>query len=128
MWSPFYFYWNIYYDEQLSKPVKLTELNAFLERLPQLVKKTNYSYGNAEGFPFVDLVLLNAGSTENWSDRNCTGNSINLIAVVGSKSEPERIPEMESLFIRVAEFTGWLLVDEHTDEGEEDVVLWQPDK
>jgi hypothetical protein len=128
MWSPFYFYWNIYHDQQLSQSVGLVELNVFLKTLPQLVKKTDYSYRNAHGFPFTDIVLLNTRNKDNWSDRNYAGESVNLIVIVGSKSEHERIPELEALFIRIAEFTGWLLVDEYTDEGEEDFVLWQPEK
>lgn len=51
-----------------------------------------------------------------------------MIAIVCSKDELECIPELEALFIRIAEFTGWLLVDECTDDDEEGFVFGLQEK
>ena len=126
MWSDRYYYLNIYKDEQLSDNCDTWDLMLFLAGIPELQRKDIYSFSNKEPFPFTDLQLLKLESLTGWTDLDVDAKHTNLIAIVCRKGEGVDFGEMKRVFIRIASFLDWKLVDEHTDDGIENFTLWEP--
>jgi hypothetical protein len=128
MWSDKYYYWNIYQDKQLSADFDTQTLTSFLKSLPELEQVGDYFFQSPPPFPFADISLLYARSINSWSSNDVNDKKTNLIAIVCAKDNAENFEKLKSLFIRIATFINWQLVDEQTDEGIEDYILWQPKK
>ncbi|MBO9701866.1 MAG: hypothetical protein J7604_16785 [Sporocytophaga sp.] len=128
MWSDKYYYLNIYYDETLSRDFDTQTLVAFMKSLPELKEKEALMFGNAPDFPFTNILLLKAKGLNQWSDRDRNIEKTNLIAIVCTKDTVPNFEKHQSLFIKIATFMDWQLVDEHTDDDIENYVLWAPEK
>ena len=126
MWSDRYYYLNIYADEHLSKACSTLEIRLFLSKLNSLQLKTAYQFTNKPDFPFIDMTLLFAKSPDNWSIKNVDPVYTNLITIVCRKDHERSFEKVKPDFIRIAEFLGWKLVDECTDDGIDDYQLWPP--
>lgn len=128
MWSDRYYYINIYHDKGLSVECNTSQLVAFLRELPELQQKSPFEFTNTEQLPFAELLLLRAKDADNWSEaRDASSVKTNMIAIVCAKDSPEKFQQLKVAFIKIASFLNWQLVDEQTDDGIEDFVLWQPE-
>ena len=126
MWSDRYYYLNIYKDENLSSNRDTKELRDFIVRIPELKQVSKYEFKNIEPFPFTQLLLLNASSIDNWSDSDTNSKHTNLITIVCGKGENVDYGELKRVFIQIASFLNWKLVDEETDDGIEYFTIWEP--
>jgi hypothetical protein len=126
MWSDRYYYLNIYADDYLSYSHDTNDLVAFLNTLPQLKQIGPYTFRNSNSLPyFVDLSLLAAHYLTSWSS-NDTGPNTTLIAVVCAKDASADFELIKPVLVSIATYLNWQLVDEETDDGEENFILWQP--
>ena len=124
-----YYYLNIFHDEFLSVHRNTQELIDFLKMLPELKQTGNFTFSNSSKFPvFIDFILLNARHLNSWSDNDTDSQKTNLIAIVCAKDKPQNFEKLKELLIKIASFLKWQLVDEHTDDGIEDFIIWAPDE
>jgi hypothetical protein len=127
MWSDKYYYLNIAHDLDLSVRFSTVDLINFLHGQKELRQESNFRFGNSALLPtFLDIQLLRARSYNNWSDRDTDSQETNLLAIVSAKGENVDFEKVKGLLIRIATFLRWQLIDEETDEGEENFVLWSP--
>jgi hypothetical protein len=129
MWSDRYYYLNIFHDVELSVHCNTKELIAFLKTIPELKKNGNFTFCNKSRFPIsIELILLYARHLNSWSDNDTNQERTNLIAIVCTKDNQQNFELVKSIFIKIASFVRWQLVDEHTDDEIENYIIWAPDK
>jgi hypothetical protein len=127
MWSDRYYYLNIVSDLELSSAFRTQDLTSFLCKQPELVRMSNFKFKNAPDFlTFTDIQLLKANNYSSWSDKDVSHETINMIAVVCAKGGSGKYEPIKNLLIRVAKFLSWQLIDEETDDGVENYIVWQP--
>ena len=126
MWSDRYYYLNLCKDINLSGIVNTHSLLVFLSSFPELVQKSNYGFNNINGFPFVEILVLHASSINSWSEENFNKEKSNLIVVVCEKGNSENFEKIKEVLIKISNFINWEIVDEATDDGNENVVIWKP--
>lgn len=127
MWSDRYYYLNIYKDQSLSADTDTRELIKFLDTIPELEKRGAFAFRNKGTFPFLDLILLKAENPSNWSENDSDPTKTNLITIVCGKGEPTDLQELLRVFVQIASFLGWILVDEETDDGIKHHEVWKPE-
>lgn len=123
MWSDNYFYLSIYKDKNLSSAVATKSILEFLDALPDLKKTSDFRYGNTS----IDVLTLFAKSADSWSDKDTNSELTNLVAIVCAKGEAADFETQKNLLIKIAAFLNWQLINEQTDDGIEDFVIWSPD-
>lgn len=128
MWSDRYYYLNIYKDKNLSSNWDTRELRGYINGIPELRQENKYEFKNIESFPFTRLLLLNANSVDNWTGSDTHPKKTNLITIVCGKGELVDFNELKKVFIQIASFLQWKLVDEETDDGLENYTIWEPNK
>jgi hypothetical protein len=128
MWSDKLYYLNIYHDKDLSASFDTNTLSTFIKSLPDLRQISKFEFKNAPTLPPLAILLLNANSVTSWSDKDTDNKKTNLITIVCAKENKDKFESLKSTFIKIAAFVDWQLVDEQTDEGIEDFVLWKPEK
>ncbi len=128
MWSDRYFYLSIYKDEQLSSDADTDTLRKFLLLIPELEKVNDFEFKNKDGFPFTQLSILKAKSLDNWNGRDVDTKKTNLITIVCSKGEHIDFDKIIKVFIKIASFLNWTLINEETDDGIENFIIWKPDE
>lgn len=129
MWSDRYYYLNIYHDAELSVDHSTGVLIDFLKTLPELTQKGNFTFTNSAEFPiYVSLSLFYARALGNWNDRDTDQQKTNLAVIVCAKDNEQNFEKLKYLFIKIAAFLNWQLVNERTDDGVEDDVIWAPEE
>lgn len=126
MWSDRYYYLNIYKDENLSEYSDTSRLRDYISTIPELKEKGKCEFENTEKVPFIQLLMLNSSSIDNWSSEDTNSKRTNLITIVCAKGEEIDFNEIKIIFIKIASFLNWNLVDEETDEGIENYKIWEP--
>ena len=121
MWSDRYFYFNSWFDTQLSKSFNMTELNQFLKSRPELEENGTGGFRNNPDFAFLTIDLLYTRDKDNWSNSNTHAEKLNMIAIVCGRTHFE---ELKILLMELVTFVNGDLVLEETDEGLEDFVVW----
>ncbi len=123
MWSNEYCYLNIYKDDLLSEEFSTKKLVDFLSKIPELEQVSEFEFKNKEIFPFVRLILIKAKDIDSWSENDGCSKT-NLIPIVYSKEEYTK--DIEKVLIRIASFLKWNLVNEETEDGIENYIVWKP--
>jgi hypothetical protein len=126
MWSDRYYYLNIFHDKELSLFCSTQTLKNHLSSFPELMKDGDFHFKESTLFPFASINLLYAKSYDSWSGDDTNDDYTNLIAIVCAKKNEEIFQTQLPVFIRIASFLGWTLVDERTDDEVEDYILWAP--
>jgi len=127
MWSDRYYYLNIVHDLKLSSGVRTQDLTSFLCKQPEIVQVSNFKFKNAPGFPtFMNIQLLRANNYNSWSDKEVSQETTNMIAVVCTKGGLDNYELVKNLLVRIAKFLSWQLIDEETDDGVENFIVWKP--
>ena len=127
MWSDKYYYLNIVPDLALNSGHSTKDLTAFLCKQKELVQLSDFRFQNSPDYPiFMDIQLLKANKYENWSEKDVSHETTNMIAVVCSKGDSGGYELAKEVLIGIAAYLGWRLIDEETDDGEENHLLWKP--
>ena len=127
MWSDRHFYFDIYKDKNLSSSVETKSLRAFLDTLPELKKTSDFNYRNVPNSNIsIDLLILYAKSVDSWSSDDTNSKKTNLLTIVCTKRDSAVFEQHKTLLIKIASFLNWQLVDERTDDGIDDFVIWAP--
>lgn len=127
MWSDRFYYFNIYKDEYLSSNWDTKELRDFINEIPELKQVDEYEFKNNLPFPFTQLLLLNAKTIKSWTESDINSKHSNLITIVCGKGKNVDFEELKRVFIQIASFLNWKLVEEETDNGIENFVIWEPE-
>ncbi|MEO0334231.1 MAG: hypothetical protein AAF223_21600, partial [Bacteroidota bacterium] len=98
-----------------------------INSLQEFEQEDEFGFKNKKPFPFTDMTLLNVKRLGSWSSNDSDPERTNLIAIVCAKGESVDFEEVSTAFIKIASFLNWMLVDEETDEGVEDYVIWKPE-
>jgi len=132
MYSPYFFCFCLRFDAGLSRHLDVDRVRAYLRGVDQMREVDPITYESTETFPGIRLMLLHAGSYESWAS-NPSIRTCNLISVEGSKfanAEAETLPARHARYVewlkKIADLLGWELVEEETEEGIEDLVLYKP--
>ncbi|WP_131387726.1 hypothetical protein [Flavobacterium suncheonense] len=103
----------------------MEKLVTFLMSITELKQNSNYLFANNQGFPFTEILLLNAKNIDSWSENNFAKTKVNLLAIVCEKGNDENFQKLKMMFIKIANFLSWQLVDEETDDGIENFIIWE---
>ncbi|RYF48045.1 MAG: hypothetical protein EOO38_10960 [Cytophagaceae bacterium] len=127
MWSHLYGYYEIRGSAKYDVSADTEGMRTVLDSFSELKRIGLISYENAVGYPWISLSLVKS-SNGNYSVSPATSSSeFNLIPVVCSKSVDGRVSTSQvDLLIRIAAMLNWELVEEETDESDEEVILYHP--
>lgn len=125
MWSPYYYYFYISRDFDLSESTQGESLALFLEEELGLVSNGSSGFEGRPEMPWLDLGLVHTSTRHSWASTPTLPELVNLIPVVGSKRSGNRKAYI-AILSRIAQRLGWRLTEEEDDDGNEDVVLWPP--
>jgi hypothetical protein len=127
MWSHLYGYYEIRGSENYDICDDTEDMRTILDSFHELKRIGLISYENAIGYPWISLSLVKSNKG-NYSISSETWNvEFNMIPVVCSKSGNGKVPMSQiNLLIRIAEILNWELIEEETDEIDEDIILYQP--
>jgi hypothetical protein len=126
MWSNKYYYLNICSDEKLSSSYDTQKIKKLLISLDKFKQTSDFIFSNNPDFPFTTITLLKAKNIDSWSDRDVNKNDTNLISIVCTKDNDENFNCLKNVFIEIAKTLNWKLIDEQTDNGIENSILWEP--
>jgi len=123
MWSPLYWYFELRSDDTYSRQLPTDLVLKVLEGTGVLLRKEKQLFYNVEGFPWIDVSAINSrnGCYGNFQDFN--SELVNLIAVIGSKSDPSYESLYIDLLMGIAEKLNWELIKEGEGDDGEDLVL-----
>ncbi|MFD2562913.1 hypothetical protein [Aquimarina rubra] len=127
MWSDNYYYLNIYKDESLSHEVSTNKLIDFIDAIPELERSGAYKFKNTKSFPYTQLLLLKSKNLDSWNEKDTNAKSTNLITIVCSKGAHIDFKEIERVFVKIASFLQWTIVEEKNDDGIENYTIWKPE-
>ncbi|MCP4521626.1 MAG: hypothetical protein GY827_08045 [Cytophagales bacterium] len=128
MWSDRYYYLNIYKDKNLSASCSIKKLRKYISEIPELKQDDLYNFRNIEPFPFTTLSFLHTDNINSWNSDDIDSEKTNLITIVCEKGKHVDFEELKRVFIQIASFLGWKLVDEETDDGIEGYIIWEPNE
>lgn len=116
----------MYKDEDLSESCSTSELIDFLTSIKLITKTGDFSFNIYYGGISADLLLLNTESAGSWSEHDTDKVETNLITIVCTKKEPELFNEVKNILIEIAKYLQWQFIDEHSDDGVDNFVIWKP--
>lgn len=123
MWSHLYWYYEIRGNETYSQSVLTSDVLNILDNTGKLKRTGNQQFSNIEGFPWISVLAVNSDDGSYGRHENFNSERVNLIAVVGSKSNPENEILYVNLITEIAEKINWELILEKDDDDNENVVL-----
>jgi hypothetical protein len=94
-----------------------------VERIVGIREKAPLEYENVPGTPWLSLSLVHASPSGDYAS-NPQAREINAVVVVGSKTQPAEV--YEKRLIQLAKELGWQCVIEEDEDGNQDVVLQEP--
>lgn len=123
MWSHLYWYYEIRGNETYSQRLLTSDVLNVLGNTGKLRQTGHQQFSNQENFPWISIVAVNSTGGNYGRDEDFNSEWVNLIAIVGSKSDPENEAAYVSLLTRIAESINWELILEEDDDHNENVVL-----
>src|SRR4051812_39081544 len=121
MWSTYYDYYEIRASGSYSLTFDTKQMQAVLDAMPELERVGLMNYKNADGFPWIDLVLAKGQNGNFHCFEDTWHDEFNMIPVVCSKIEGGKVPATQIDFlIKIAETLGWELINEENDFSEEE--------
>ncbi|KXX66888.1 hypothetical protein [Flammeovirga sp. SJP92] len=126
MWSDKYYYLQLFKDVDLSEEVSTKKVRQLINGFDELKSLGDFEFRNKKGFPFIQLLLLNVNSLRSWSEKDVNSEKTNLITIVCSKNED--FDTFLEILLKIAVHLNWTLVDEETDEGVENYIIWHSKK
>ena len=128
MWSDQYYYLSLRPDNISSEHVKTAQIRNFLLTLPQFEQKSQFEFRNSNEFEFTTINILKIEDFDSWNSSQVDAEFSNFISIVTSKSPKIEFESIKNVIVPIAKFLNWKLIDEHTDDGQENFVVWQPKK
>ncbi len=122
MWSDIYNYYNIQSDLSFSQKKSTKTVVDIILQTKYFKQNGNQNFSNADGFPWVDLVLVET-KDGNFAVKEKEIPFINLIAIVCSKREGVDQTLYIKTFLEIAIALNWKLYLEEDDEGNENVEI-----
>jgi hypothetical protein len=124
MWSNEYFYFEIRFNQTYSHTINSTKLLAFLINEIHLVSDgTDSLIGNPKQ-PWMNLTIIKASKDGSFTSQNKCPEKVNLISIIGSKSND--FCKYEEILIKISQWLKWELIEEEDDDGNENVIIWSP--
>lgn len=123
MWSHLYWYYEIRGSETYSQRLSTNDVLKVLENTGKLHRRGNQEFCNIENFPWISVVAVNSHNGNYGRDADFNSQWVNLIAIVGSKSNPENEILYVSMLTEIAEKINWELILEEDDNNNENIVL-----
>lgn len=123
MWSPFYWYYEIRGNETYSQRLPTNDVLNILDNTGKLQRIGNQQFRNTADFPWISVIAVNSDNGNYGRKEHFNSEWINLIAIVGSKSNPENEGLYVSMLTEIAEKINWELILEEDDDDNENVVL-----
>lgn len=123
MWSNLYWYYEVRGNATYSRTLPTTIVLEVLENTRMLKKRRGQTFSNEDGYPWMDIVVVNSDSGNYGRKEHFNSETVNLIAVVGSRQAPENEEFYIGLLSSIAEQLNWEFILECDDDGNENVVL-----
>lgn len=112
------------YKLYISENIILTsDVLNILDNTGKLQRTGNQQFSNIESYPWISIVAVNSDNGSYGRDEHFNSEWVNLIAVVGSKSNPENEILYVNMLTEIAEKINWELILEEDDDNNENVVL-----
>lgn len=121
MWSHLYWYYEIRGNEIYSQKLPTNDVLNVLENTGKLQRIDNQQFCNTENFPWISVIAVYSHNGNYGRDEGFNSEWVNLIAIVGSKSNPENEILYVNMLTEIAEKINWELILEGADG--ESVVL-----
>lgn len=123
MWSNLYWYYKIRGDKTYNQRMLTSDVLNVLDNTGELQRIDNQEFSNIENFPWISVVAVDSNNGNYAVDAGYNSEWVNLVAVVGSKSDPQNEFLYVNMLTRIAEKLNWELILEEDDDGNTDIVL-----
>jgi hypothetical protein len=123
MSSNLYLYYEIRGNETYSQRLLTNDVLNVLDNTEKLQRTGNQLFCNIQGFPWISIIAVNSSNGNYGRDADFKSEWVNLIAVVGSKSDPENEILYVNMLTEIAEKINWELILKEDDNDNENVVL-----
>ncbi|TWF42917.1 hypothetical protein FHW36_102679 [Chitinophaga polysaccharea] len=123
MWSYLYWYYEIRGNATYNQKILTSEVLNVLENTGKLCRTAHQQFSNLENFPWINIVAVHSKDGNYGRDEDFNSEWVNLIAVVGSKSNPENEALYVTLLTQIAENIHWELILAGGDDHNENIVL-----
>lgn len=124
MWSNLYAYYNIRSDKSYLEFHSTKEIIRVLKNTDVLRETDPMIFGNTSSFPWVTIGIAQTANSNFSIDDDANYEAANLLSVVTSKEHDQSL--YKGLLVKIAEELGWEVVLEEDDDGNEDVVIYNP--
>lgn len=116
MYSPFYNYFNICKDKELSQTTGTRELISFLKTQPELMQQSAHTFRNSGNFPYwLSIALLNAPSYDTYSDNNADSVTTNILIVVATRDTFGHA-QIKDLLQKISSHLQWQIINEEKND------------
>ncbi|HEY9260539.1 hypothetical protein [Chitinophaga sp.] len=123
MWSHLYWYYEIRANGTYSERLLTKEVLTILGNTGKLRPIGNQQFCNIENAPWMSVIAVNSHNGTYGRDQDFNSEWVNLIAIVGSKSNPENERFYVSMLTDIAEKINWELILEEDDNENENIIL-----
>jgi hypothetical protein len=123
MWSNLYFYYEIRGNAVYTRCLPTDTVLKVLENTQVLKKSSKQTFLNEDGYPWMDIVVVDSNNGNFGREEHFDSETVNLIAVVGSRQLPDNEKFYMEFLTGIAELLNWEFILECDDEGNEDVLL-----
>ena len=124
MWSHLYWYYEIRGNNTYSEKLLTSDVLNVLENTGKLRSTGNQQFCNIDPFPWISVTAVNSDNGNYGSAADFNSEWVNLIVIVGSKSNPENENLYVSMLTEIAEKINWELILEEDDDGNANIVLY----
>jgi hypothetical protein len=122
MWSDRYNYYNIQSDEHFSQKLEKEAVIKALQETNCFKRKNHQCFTNAEGFPWIDMILVET-EDRSFASSDKEDLFVNLIAIVCLKRQHMDQQIYLKTFLQIAEKLKWKLYLEDDDNGNENIEI-----
>jgi hypothetical protein len=127
MWSHLYGYYEIRGSANYDIHDDTEDMRTILDSFPELKRVGLINYENATGYPWINLSLVKSDKGNYHVFNETWDAEFNMIPIVCSKSDSGRVSVAQvKLLIKIASILNWELIEEETDESDDERVLYQP--
>lgn len=123
MWSHLYWYFELRKDATYRHSLQTDFVRNILMETGVFEEEKDQAFRSKKAFPSLHAIAINSEKGSYGSPRHFNSAEVNMISIIGSKSQIENESFYKTLLISIAESLNWQLIAEGEAENGDDVIL-----